>query len=294
MERHVLEKGEIGRSCSCFIETLALIGAFYTAKTCFTILSDTYTLIRVHFIPRLVKRADLVKLYGKWAIVTGCTSGVGKAYAKELASHGVNIILISRNKEKLEAVAKELVDSYKIETAVIVADFSKGREIYSVIEKALMGKEIGILVNNAGVFYPHLDCFTSLTKPNIWELIDVNIGAASMMLHMVLPGMDYLDYLSQALYYEYAPKGIFVQTLLPGFVSTKMIKFIDVFSKESFLSPSAEEYVHHAITTLGISRRTTGYWPHTILLMLGNYVPEWLWAWGMNRAAAYLHGTKTL
>ncbi|XP_042294709.1 inactive hydroxysteroid dehydrogenase-like protein 1 [Sceloporus undulatus] len=315
---------EVGRSCSSFIETLALIGAFYTAKTCFTILGDAYTLIRVHLIPRLLKRPDFVKLYGKWAVVTGCTSGVGKAYAKELASRGVNIVLISRNKEKLEAVARELVDSYKIETAVIVADFSKGREIYPAIEKALLGKDIGILVNNAGVFYSRLDCFTSLTEAKMWELIDVDIGAATMMIHMVLPGMvqrkkgaivnvsslscthpspqiavysaskDYLDHLSRALYYEYASKGIFVQSLIPAFLSTKMTAFINLFPKEGFISPSAEVYARHAITTLGISKRTTGYWPHTILFMLGNYVPDWLWAWGMNIVAAYHHERKTL
>lgn len=62
---------EIGRACNCYVETLALIGAFYTAKTCFAFVNDTYTLIRLHFIPRLISRTDLVKLYGKWAVVTG-------------------------------------------------------------------------------------------------------------------------------------------------------------------------------------------------------------------------------
>uniref|UniRef100_G1KN59 Hydroxysteroid dehydrogenase like 1 n=1 Tax=Anolis carolinensis TaxID=28377 RepID=G1KN59_ANOCA len=303
---------EIGRSCSSYIETLALVGAFYIAKTCLIVLGNTYTLIRVHFIPRLVGKADLVKLYGKWAIVTGCTSGVGKAYANELASCGVNVILISRNREKLEAVAKELAESHRIETAIVVADFSAGREVYPSVAKALAGKEIGILVNNAGVFYDHLDGFTNLTEQHIWDLINVNIAAANMMVHLVLPGMverkkgaivnvssmscihpspemtaysaskAYLDHFSRALYYEYAPKGIFVQSLIPGFIFTKMIKHVSLFTKESLFVPSAEEYAHQAITTLGVAKRTTGYWPHTIMLMFGRYLPEWLWFWGIK------------
>ncbi|XP_053126792.1 inactive hydroxysteroid dehydrogenase-like protein 1 [Hemicordylus capensis] len=308
---------EIGRSCNCYMETLAFIGALYTAKTCFTFANDTYTLIRLHFIPRLISRADLVKLYGKWAVVTGCTSGIGKSYAKELASHGMNIILISRNKEKLEALAKEIVDAYKVETAIIVVDFGEGREIYPAVKKALMGKEIGILVNNVGVFYNHPDYFANLTQDKIWELINVNIGAVNMMVHMVLPGMverkkgavvnvssifccqptpqmtaysaskAYLDHFSRALHYEYAPKGIFVQSLIPFFIAA------DSKSK-CFFVPSAEEYAHHAVTTLGISKRTTGYWLHSILFLLGQYIPEWLWAWGSYRTGNSLGKEATL
>ena len=46
--------------------------------------------------------------YGKdsWAVVTGCTDGIGKALVLELASRGFNIVLISRNSEKLATVAK--------------------------------------------------------------------------------------------------------------------------------------------------------------------------------------------
>lgn len=304
---------EIGRSCNCYMETFALIGALYTAKMGFTFVNDTYTLIRLHFIPRLVRRADLVKLYGKWAVVTGGTSGIGKYYAKELASRKVNIILISRNQEKLEALAREIADTYKVETAIIVVDFNKGSEVYPALKKALEDKEIGILVNNVGVFYTHPDYFTNLTSDKIWELINVNIGAANMMVHMVLPGMvqrkkgaivnisslsclqptplitaysaskAYLDHFSRALHYEYAPRGIFVQSLIPFFISTNMTKFSRHLAKASFIVPSAEEYARHAVTTLGISRRTTGYWLHTILFLLGQYIPEWCWAWGAYR-----------
>lgn len=119
----------------------------------------------------------------------GATDGIGRAYAEELASRGLNIILISRNQEKLQMVAKDIADTYKVETDIIVADFSNGREIYHPIREALKDKDIGILVNNVGVFYPYPQYFTQVSEDKLWDIINVNIAAASLMVHIVLPGM---------------------------------------------------------------------------------------------------------
>ncbi|KAJ7312036.1 hypothetical protein JRQ81_006367 [Phrynocephalus forsythii] len=310
---------EMGRSCTHYTEILALLGAFYATKTCITVLNETYTLIRVHFISRLFRGADLVQRYGKWAVVTGCTSGVGESYAKELAKRGVSVVLISQNKEKLEAVAKEITESYHVETAIIMANFSQGHKIYPAIEQALKGKEIGILVNSACTFYDHPDGFASLTQEKIWEIIHVNIGAANMMVLLVLPGMierkkgaivnvssapcirpspqitaysaskAYLDHFSRSLHYEYASQGIFVQSLVPCFIATKTSQDLGLFSKEQLLVPSADTYAHHAIATLGITRRTTGYWPHSIMLLFIQCLPEWLWIRGWSTLGYYPH-----
>ncbi|XP_075796445.1 inactive hydroxysteroid dehydrogenase-like protein 1 isoform X2 [Pelodiscus sinensis] len=304
---------EIGRSCNCYMEALALVGAWYMARKCFTLVCNSYSLIRLHFIPKLVSRADFVKRYGRWAIVTGSTAGIGQAYAEELASHGLNIILISRSKEKLETVTKEIAETYNVETAIIVADFSKGREVYSSIKEALRDKDIGILVNSVGVFCAYPEYFTRLSEDKLWEIVNVNIAAANMMVHIVLPGMverkrgaivnvssgscckptpqmaaysaskAYLDHFSRALHYEYASKGIFIQSLIPFFISTNMTQLGDhVLSRKLFCVPSAKVYAHHAVSTLGISRRTTGYWLHSIQFLLVQYMPEWFWVWGMQ------------
>lgn len=62
---------EIARSCNCYMEALALVGAWYTARKSITVICDFYSLVRLHFIPRLVSRADLIKQYGRWAVVSG-------------------------------------------------------------------------------------------------------------------------------------------------------------------------------------------------------------------------------
>jgi len=65
-----------------------------------------------------------LKKYGSWAVVTGCTDGIGKAYAESLAKKGLNIVLISRTLEKLQEQAKSIQEKYKVETKVISADFT--------------------------------------------------------------------------------------------------------------------------------------------------------------------------
>ncbi|XP_045149661.1 inactive hydroxysteroid dehydrogenase-like protein 1 isoform X1 [Echinops telfairi] len=303
---------EIARSCNCYLEALALVGAWYTARKSITVVCDFYSLVRLHFVPRLVRRADLVKQYGRWAVVSGAAGGIGKAYAEELASRGLSIVLISRDLETLQAVAKGIEDAYAVETAVIAADFRSGREIYAPIREALRDKDVGILVNNVSVSYPSPQCFAQVPEDTLWDIINVNIAAASLLVHIVLPGMvarkkgavvtissgscckptphlaafsaskAYLDHLSRALQYEYASKGIFVQSLIPFCVASSTTAHRSFLHRCSWLVPSPRVYAHHAVSTLGISKRTTGYWSHSIQFLFAQYMPEWLWVWGAN------------
>lgn len=79
-------------------------------------------------------------------MVTGSTDGIGKAYAKELATRGINLVLISRNSEKLEKTKNDILEvNPRITIKIIAADFSQGREIFTSIEKQLSEIPIGIL-----------------------------------------------------------------------------------------------------------------------------------------------------
>ena len=88
---------------------LAAFGLFYLSKVSLGTVLDFKAFIGTYILPKIVKNnADFVTKYGKWAIVTGCTQGIGQAYVYELAERGMNIVLISRNKEELEKLAKEI------------------------------------------------------------------------------------------------------------------------------------------------------------------------------------------
>ncbi|XP_002733500.1 inactive hydroxysteroid dehydrogenase-like protein 1 [Saccoglossus kowalevskii] len=301
---------ELGKTLTAYNEVLALFGALYVAKKTVTTVLGIHDAIKVHLAARVRKNQHFVNCFGPWAVVTGSTDGIGRAYAQELASHGVNIILISRSMEKLKKVAKDIESTFGVKTFVIKADFSKGSEIYDVISQQIKDKEIGILVNNVGVYdYPQY--FVDVSMDRLWQLININIAAATMMTHLVLPQMvergkgaivnmssntalhptpqmtvyaatkTYLDYFSRSLQYEYKDHGITVQSLLPSYVATRMTEYTD--GSPALLIPSAGVYARHAVSTLGVTSRTTGYWPHTLQLWVSTMLPEWFWMWGSSR-----------
>ena len=59
------------------------------------------------------------------ALITGASSGIGKAFAEELAARQTNLVLVSRSEEKLNQIAKELQEKYKIQVDVIVKDLTE-------------------------------------------------------------------------------------------------------------------------------------------------------------------------
>merc|ERR1712060_544652 len=84
----------------------AAIGAYYLGMNAYGALKG---MMKYMILPR----KDLKARYGGgWALVTGCTDGIGKAYTHELAKSGLNIVLMARNQEKLDECAKELQEAY--------------------------------------------------------------------------------------------------------------------------------------------------------------------------------------
>ena len=84
------------------------------------------------------------------AVITGPTSGIGKAFAQELANEGYNLVLVARNKTKLQELIRELTDKYNIEIKDVDADLSVVKDI-SKVEKVISTlSRIDLLINNAG------------------------------------------------------------------------------------------------------------------------------------------------
>ncbi|MBP5451900.1 MAG: SDR family oxidoreductase [Treponema sp.] len=90
-------------------------------------------------------------LKGQVAIVTGCSTGLGVQMAKALANQGANIVAIARRQEMIEAVAKEIKDTFGVETMAIKCDITDTAVVDSAIDQ-VMAKfgRIDIVINNAG------------------------------------------------------------------------------------------------------------------------------------------------
>ncbi|MBR3120446.1 SDR family oxidoreductase [Oceanobacillus profundus] len=130
----------------------------------------------------------MLKLKGKTAVVTGASSGIGVAIAKQLANEGADVVLAARRKDKLEQVVKEINSLGKGKALAVSTDVSQQNNVDSMVDYAVeaFGK-IDIYVNNAGLVG---DGIVRNENVKAWEqMIDVNIKGVLYGTHAVLPGM---------------------------------------------------------------------------------------------------------
>nr|GMD51413.1 very-long-chain 3-oxoacyl-CoA reductase 1-like [Ipomoea batatas] len=251
-----------------------------------------------------LRPAKNLKNYGSWALVTGATDGIGKAFAFQLARKGLNVVLVGRNPEKLREVSAGITAKYgRIEVKSVVVDFSGDLDDgVRRIREAIEGIEVGVLVNNVGVCYPYPRFFHEVDEKLLGDVVKVNVGGTTKVTQAVLPGMlrrkrgaivnigsgsavvipsaplhavyaatkAYIDQFSRCLYVEYGKSGIDVQCQVPLYVATKMISV----RKSSFFIASTDEYAKAALRWIGYEARCTPYWPHSLQWALVYFLPE--------------------
>ncbi len=93
---------------------------------------------------------DFAVRFGPWAVVTGASSGIGEAFARQLAGKGIHLVLIARRDDRLRKLADDLQDRHSVNTRIVPADLAAD-DFLPVVAEATHELDIGLLVNNAGV-----------------------------------------------------------------------------------------------------------------------------------------------
>ncbi|MBA2173953.1 SDR family oxidoreductase [Halobacillus locisalis] len=128
------------------------------------------------------------KLTNKAAIITGASSGIGKAIAHHLAKEGANVVLAARRSERLQELAEEIQKEHGTEAKVVETDVTKKADVENLVKqtKESFGS-VDVFVNNAGVM---LLSFLKNDHVDEWEqMVDVNIKGVLYGIHAALPDM---------------------------------------------------------------------------------------------------------
>ncbi len=185
--------------------------------------------------------------YGSWAVVTGASSGIGRALAEELAAAGINLVLIARRENELRALAERMVAHHQIQARWIACDLSDIAAVSRVMAET-DPLEVGLLVAAAG--FGTSGEFVKSQLEDELGMLDVNCRAATalafhfnkrfvaqgrggLILFGSLVGFQgtpfaahyaatkaYMQTLAEGLYLELKPKGVDVLAVAPGPVNS--------------------------------------------------------------------------
>lgn len=183
-------------------------------------------------------------------LITGASSGIGTVYAERFARRGHDLVLVARDKGRLDALAERLRHDTGVGIDVLPADLTQRSDLATVETRLRDDARIGILVNNAGI--AQSGGFTEQSADSIEQLVTLNTLALTRLAAAVAPrlanagegaiinigsvvglapefGMSvygatkaFVLFLSQGMSLELTPKGVHVQAVLPAATRTEI------------------------------------------------------------------------
>ena len=210
------------------------------------------------------------------ALVTGPTAGIGASFARQLAARGYDLVLVARDRERLEKTAAELRATYAVEVEVLPADLTDRTELARVEARlADAARPVDLLVNNAG--FGLKGRFLDNDVDAETAMLDVLVTAVLRLSHAALGAMSerghggvvnvssvaaflprgsysaakaWVNSFSEWAAHEYRPRGVTVMALCPGFTKTEFHERMDVSrgSAPDFMWLDADRLVETALS----------------------------------------------
>lgn len=212
------------------------------------------------------------------ALITGPTAGIGLAFAEQLAARGEDLVLVARDRARLEDLAARLRDRYGVDVEVLVANLAD-REQLAAVEARVADPQrpVSLLVNNAG--FGHKHPFTENSVEDEQEMLDVLVTAVMRLSHAAIRPMlqrgegaivnvssvaaflprgtysaakAYVVSFSEWLDLTYRDRGVRGMALCPGFVRTEFHARMGVGpdSAPGWMWLDAERLVREALVDL--------------------------------------------
>ncbi len=183
-------------------------------------------------------------------LITGASSGIGAIYAQRFARRGHDLVLVARDKDRLDALALRLHEEHGVAVQVHQADLTDAADLSALETRLREDHRIGVLINNAGI--AQSGGFVQQSAEAIDKLVSLNIVALTRLAATVAPrfaqsgsgsivnigsvvgfapefGMTvygatkaFVLFLSQGLHLELSPKGVYVQAVLPAATRTEI------------------------------------------------------------------------
>ncbi len=215
---------------------------------------------------------------GERALVTGASAGIGTAFARALAARGNDLVLVARDRARLDALAKELTQAHTIDAEVLPADLTDSDDLETVAARvADPAAPIDLLVNNAGFgtfgrfqrlplepeqreIRLNVLALHRLTHAAVGAMVDRGrggvINVSSLGGYQPAPGFAtytatkaFVSSFTQAIHEELGGTGVKAMVVCPGFTRTEFQERAGVedSSVPDFLWQSAEQVVAYAL-----------------------------------------------
>lgn len=251
------------------------------------------------------------QLRGKTALVTGASSGIGAAFARQLAARGAALVIVARRQAELDALATRLRADHGVTVEVIALDLGTATaagELFARTEGA--GRPIDVVINNAG-FGDHR-YFVDQSWDRVAAMLQLNIATLTELTHRFgramaargrghllnvasvgayTPSPSYAVYaatkayvrdFTEAVAFELAPRGVRVCSLCPGLTATE---FQAVAGQEmngllKLASMSADRCAAIGVRSLlGWRRNVVTGWSNKLSMWMLRFVPRRMMVW---------------